>query len=263
MKNIQKGLLVLLVFTCSFFSTNVISQENTEPPKQTTEQLDEKKLQVAKDLTDWLQVTLQKNEALVAVVARKGGEDVKKHDITGMAHSGLAIYDPRAKTWIIYNLLNTNNVSKLWRTAPLDFFYGQTGYVKDALILLPDKLIQQRMYEAILDEKYKNLLFTEKYNLLSPYAGKNSLNCNKWLLMNIVAARIDNYDPIAVLDTVQNGFTPVPIHLSTLEKIFVKKKNNVIKSELPSNGVIRTVSIESLYRSNEFFDKKVFYSKEQ
>src|SRR5688500_8324218 len=168
--------------------TTPITAPAADPPLEQRTPVDAQKLQIAKDLTDWLNYTLQEKKVLVAVVGRQGSSQTKKQDKTGMGHAGLAVYDPRAQSWIIYNLLNTTTGSQpkgeIWRTAPLDFFYAQKGYEKDALILIPDTLTQQRMYEAILNGNYQRLFYTDTYNLLSIYDSPQSLNCNKWLLMN-------------------------------------------------------------------------------
>lgn len=228
-------------------------------------QVDTAKLEVAKKLTAWLQSVLKEKQALVAVVARKGGEDVKKHDLTGMAHSGLAVYDPRAKTWLVYNLLyeqkGAEALNSLWKTAPLDFFYGQTGYEPDALLLIPEPEVQQRMYEAILNGNYKQLQFTQRYNLLSRYDSLDSLNCNKWLLLNIAAARSDNYNPAEVLKVIHQGFEPGLIRLNAIEKLVVKRKPNVRPEELRWHAPLETVTVESLYRSSLFQDRVFFSGK--
>lgn len=245
------------------FADNTVGETNPQTllqrqhaPKSA---IDEKKLEIAKQLTDWMNQTLQKREVLVAVVARRGGGDVKKHDKTGMAHSGLAVYDPRAQSYIVYNLLNENQQATQWRTAPLDFFYGQTGYDLDALLLIPDKETQSRMYQAILDGRYKQLLWTKQYNLLSSPTSLTSINCNKWLLANVAAARIDDYKPEDVVKAITDGFEPGQLHLSTFEWIAVRRKKNVLQSELPRHNPIPTVTVESLYRSEMFADK-LFYS---
>lgn len=225
--------------------------------------VDEKKLALAKHLTDWMQNTLLEKKAIVAVVSRQGGADVKARDRTGMAHSGLAVYDPRAGTWILYQILNISKtgepVAKLWRTAPLDFFYGQTGYTEDALVLIPDSETQQRIYEAILNGKAYKLAFTAKYNLLSKFDGYDSLNCNKWILMVVAAARSDDYDPEKVLAIIHDGFAPGKVHLNLIEKEFAKHKTNVRREELPSFGAVQTVTPQSLYDSG-LFQEKLFAS---
>jgi hypothetical protein len=179
-----------------------------------------------------------------------------------MAHSGIAVYDPRIQTWIVYNLVNSvkgaSPKSVLYRTALIDFFYGQTGYETEALLLIPDKPTQDRMYKAFLEGKHRELFFTDNYNLLSPYNNATSLNCNKWILMNIVAARIDNYNPDAILDAIEDGFEPGYINLSAIEFMFAKKKNNVRGYELRSKN-IPTVTVESFYDS-DLFHQKLFYS---
>lgn len=271
----KKPWLLALVLIASFSASTLLPLQAAEvgaykTPVAATAQsaIDQPKLDNAKKLTDWLQDTLQKKQTLVAVVSRKGGDDVKKHDFTGMAHSGLAVYDPRAKTWLIYNLLNDANSnamgnpqSAVWQTAPLDFFYGQTGYDENALLLIPDTETQKRLYEAFITGTYKKLLFTKSYNLLSAYNTPDSLNCNKWILMNIVAARIDNYNPTVVLNTITKGFEPGYLQFSALERIFVKKKPSVRANEIARFGSkpIQTVTVQSFYQS-KLFAEKLYYA---
>jgi len=262
----MKNFLCIVLTITILFSPAAVRAEEKDLPEEAIEQvnrIDEQKLAVAKNLTTWAQNTLKSEQALVAVIARRGGSDVTKHDFTGMAHAGLAIYNPKLQTWAIYNLVNSsqggNPKSSIYLTAPIDFFYGQTGYTEDALILIPDKATQERIYEAFINHKYKQLFFTDNYNLLSAYNSSSSLNCNKWVLMNIVAARIDNYDPYKVLATIKDGFEPGYINLSRIELTFAKKKSNVRASELRSKH-IPTVTIQSLYKS-DLFTKKIFKAK--
>ncbi|MDZ4835563.1 MAG: DUF2145 domain-containing protein [Candidatus Melainabacteria bacterium] len=226
--------------------------------------VDQEKLTVAKQLTDWLQNKLMERKAIVAVVSRKGGRDLKGRDRTGMAHSGLAVYDPRVKTWILYQVLNNPKAgqptAELWRMAPLDFFYGQTGYDKNALVLIPDRETQQRVYESILNGKAWKMAFTKKYNLLSRYDSADSMNCNKWILLTIAAARSDEYEPLKVLSVVSNGFSPGKIRLSFFAKEAVKRKTNIRTAELPTKGAVETVTAESLYDSG-LFEEKHFVSE--
>jgi hypothetical protein len=228
-----------------------------------TVDLDAKKVDVSKHLTDWMQKKLKEKKAIVAVVSRKGGRDVKGRDRTGMAHSGLAVYDPRAQTWIIYQVLNNPQsgepTAELWRMAPLDFFYGQTGYDENALLMIPDRETQQRVYDSILNGKAWNMAFTKKYNLLSRFDSPDSMNCNKWILLTIAAARSDEYDPQKVLSVVSGGFSPGKIKLSFFAKQVVKNKPNVRLDELPGRGDVQTVTPQSLYDSG-LFEEKLFVS---
>ncbi|HEY9719612.1 MAG TPA: DUF2145 domain-containing protein [Trichormus sp.] len=223
--------------------------------------VDEKKLAVAEHLTDWMQNTLLSEKAIVAVVSRKGGKDVKSRDFTGMAHSGLAVYDPRAQTWILYQILNCpeNGAPKavLWKSAPSDFFYGQTGYDENALVLIPDSETQTRIYNGIISGKAFKLAFTTKYNLLTQYDSPDSLNCNKWILMTVAAARSDDYNPYDVLQVIHKGFDPAKLKLGFLARGIVKHKSNVLTAELPQHGPVETVTPQSLYDSG-LFQTKLF-----
>jgi hypothetical protein len=253
-KKISRALVLFAGITVAIFPPTIAALAAESPAS-----VNQRKLEVAKHLTDRLQDTLKEHHILVAVVSRRGGKDIQKHDITGMAHSGLAVYDPRAQTWLLYNLVNDSTsgqaVASLWRTAPLDFFYGQTGFEEHALVLVPETEIQQRIYQSVLTGKFKKLLFTRNYDLLSRYDSPNSLNCNKWILMNIAAARIDDYDPTHVLQTIHNGFEPSKLRFNALERMALKQKKNVRQHELPPAGPVETVTPQSFYESTLFEQK--------
>ena len=254
MRLIQKRLLALATVSinlCGLFDMPVFADQ-----VKSTATLDQQKLEVAKHLTDWMQSKLQSEKALVAVVSRKGGKDLKSRDKTGMAHSGLAVYDPRAQSWILYQILNVSKydtaVAELWRSAPVNFFYGQTGYEENALILIPDEETQKRIYSSVLNGDAWKMAFTPNYNLLSKYDSNTSLNCNKWILMTIAAARTDDYDPDHVLNDIRKGFEPAKLHLNFIEKEVAKRKPNVRRAELPRFGSVETVTPESLLSSGLF-----------
>lgn len=253
---IAKVLIATAVVVPSANSAVVLAATDVLPAAA----IDPQKLAIAKKLTDWMQTKLLERKTLVAVVSRKGGNDARKRDRTGMAHSGLAVYDPRAQTWILYQLMNNGSnaaqpVAELWRTAPLDFFYGQTGYESNALLMIPDEETQQRIYDGIVSGKASRLMFTRNYNLLSKYDSDESLNCNKWILMTIAAARSDNYDPRQVLAIIRNGFEPGKIKLNFVEKAVAKRKPNVRSAEMPQFGAVQTVTPQSLYDSGLFQER--------
>jgi hypothetical protein len=257
----QASFLLVVFAICSTAYPPLAEFAEAAPPQ--TRVVDERKLEMAKHLTDWMQRQLLASRALVAVVSRKGGKDLKSRDRTGMAHSGLAVYDPRAQTWLLYQVLNVprngDAVAELWRSAPVDFFYGQSGYDENALLLIPDDETQKRIYRSILSGDAWKLAFTPKYNLLSKYDSADSLNCNKWILMNVAAARSQDYDPYHVLNVIHTGFEPAKLHFNFIEKSVVKHKTNVRRSELPSYGAVLTVTPESLYRSG-LFKERIFRS---
>jgi hypothetical protein len=224
------------------------------------------KLAVAQELSTWMLDTLREKDATVAVIARNGPAQVQQHDATGMAHSGIAVYDPQEKTWHIHNLINhvqgAEPQAGVWKTTPLDFFYEQSGYKKDALILIPPKDIQKKMADAVETGQYKPLFFTRDYNLVSAPHTPRSLNCNKWSLMNVMAAHLQNYHPPDVLAAIRERFKPAVVNVHPVLRPFAKQQPIIIGDEVPVWAPIHTVSVESLYHSGLFEDKQ-FFSQRQ
>lgn len=224
---------------------------------------DHRKLGVAQELTEWMERTLCQKGSTVVVVSRKGGSDAKGRDCTGMAHSALAMYDERTQKWFLYQILKsqdaTGPVAELWCMAPVDFFYGQTGYEKNALLLIPDRETQSRLCEGITSGAVWKLAFTRKYNLLSRFDSSDSLNCNKWILMTIAAARSNNYNLAMVLDVIRSDFAPGKLRMNFIERLVAKVKPNVRSDELPLSGMVETVTPQSLYESY-FFEERIFMS---
>ncbi|HEY9745427.1 MAG TPA: DUF2145 domain-containing protein [Oculatellaceae cyanobacterium] len=220
------------------------------------------KLEVATELAQWLHNTLQSKQALVAVVARNARPITEKYDATGMGHVGLAVYDPRVQSWLFYHLLNDviekQPTANLYISAPIDFFYDQRGYKREALIMLPPQDIQQRIYNAILNQAYKKLHFTKRYSLTSGYDSVQSINCTKWIEMLLVAAKIDDYDPMTVL-TAMHEVPPASLKPPAIVRAWFSWRKPEVATEFYPDKSWRTVTAESLYRS-ELFTERIFFS---
>jgi len=309
---------------------DTMNLQHSDPPWEKRVKTDPLKLEIAEELSDWMSNTLSKQNAIAAVVARNGKEQAQRHDATGMAHSGLALYDPDKKQWVIYNLLNdevdtsatdrmldyltslkdmgaaqissnivnsikhaslkdmgngianaagylkpqnvaeglrlfTNKVNmgaQVWRSEPLEFFYEQPIHKRDALIMVPSEDVQKRLRDGILSGRYKKLYFTPKYNLVSEPHTANSLNCNKWVLMNLMAAQRDDYCHTKILKAIQDGFKPGRIMMNPLLRPIAKIHPTIRGEEVPVYGPINTVTVESLYRTDLFPHKEFFVPRE-
>lgn len=237
-----------------------------DPGLQIEAKTDAQKLETACMLSDWMHDALKKHDAQIAVVARPGRWLTKLQDQTRMEHSGLAVYDANAKKWEIYELLNdlcgAHPQSRLCKSEAVDFFYAQPGYDKDAMLLLPEPPVQKQILKGIRDGSYKHLFFTSHYNIVTTFDTSHSLNCNKWVLMNVAAARIGSYDPGKVLDAIGEQFKPGYVWVPPVLRPLAKKHPTVFQKEVPSFGPIRTVTAESLYRS-DWFPTKLFHSEKR
>jgi hypothetical protein len=224
---------------------------------------DAKKLQMAQELSEWMDKTMRDSNASVAVVARGGSWQTKTQDKTLMEHSGLLMYDKKLKNWVIYDLLNNNckypQRVELFRNHPVDFFYAQPNYDWDALLMIPDRDTRRKLRHGLVNGDYKKLNFTQDYNLVTTYNTQKSLNCNKWVLMNLVAAKKGNYNPSEVIEKIDQEFKPAVIDINPFLRVIAMQHPTVLQKEVPCVDPIKTVTVESLYRSN-LFEKKEFYS---
>ena len=222
-----------------------------------------RKVDVAQQLTDWMQKTLAQESAIVAVVARQGGLQHKKYDKTGMLHTGLVMWHPDENRWKIYNLIDSpagrgTRCEVQW-TEPPDFFVQQGGYQKEALLLFPERAIQARLREGLLNGEYRRLGFTTDYNIISPPHAETSLNCNKWILLNVLAAQMQTYEPKILLAEIQREYQPGQIDVSPLVRLFAKYQTKIKAKEVPWLAPIQTVTVQSLCESG-LFEKALFCS---
>lgn len=226
------------------------------PPQEQVRKIRPRKVEVAGKLADWMRDTLTQEGIQVAVVARQGGLQHKKYDQTGMFHTGIALFHPREKKWKIYNLVDEQRAGR-WQgevqwTEPEDFFYQQGGYHRKSLMLIPDQGTQIQMRKALLNGEYQKLFFTSDYNLVSEPAGRTSLNCNKWVLLNVLAAKRENYNPLKLLDEIKKHYQPDRIDVPPLIRPIARYQPHVKPSEIPLWGPIHTVTVNSMLESGLF-----------
>lgn len=235
-----------------------------DPPVQEVEKNDVRKLEMANKLTNWTLGQLKENKADIAIIARGGSHISKTQDKTWMEHSGILMYNRKSREWEVYNLLNDfcDQAPRcdIWRNKPLDFFYSQPNYDEDAMILLPDAKTRHKLRKAFVSGAYKKLQFTKDYNLITRFDGKKSLNCNKWVLMNVVAAKTGKYNPDEVLAEIGKTFKPGEVKVCSILRPFAKQHPTILQTEAPLSGPLNTVTAESLYQSN-LFEKKLFYDE--
>lgn len=238
--------------------------EVEEPPFEPAVSNNPKKLEIAHKLSDWTLSQMAEANADIAVIARGGSHISKTQDLTWMEHSGILIFNRKSQEWEIYNLLNDfcdqSPRCDIWRNRPLDFFYTQPNYDENAMLLVPDKKMQEKLRHGIESGAYKKLQFTRDYNLITRYDGDKSLNCNKWVLMNLVAAKLGDYDHQTVLQEIGKTFQPGRVRVCPIIRPLARQHPTVLQSEAPLTGPLNTVTAESLYRSN-FFEKKLFYDE--
>ena len=227
-----------------------------DPSRETLKVVNPRKLPVASQLAEWMEKSLANENAQVAIVARQGGLMHQKYDKTGMLHTGIAMLHPREKQWRIYNLVDTAqrfepSCDVQWADAQ-DFFSQQGGYRQKSMLLIPEKSVQAKMKKALLNGDYKKLAFTTNYNMLSRPDSTESLNCNKWTLLNVLAAQKDDYKVENLLKEVEKNYEAGGIDVHPGLRPFAGIVSGIRSNELPWLAPIQTVTVESLCQSGLF-----------
>lgn len=234
-----------------------------QPPQELVRLERPGKVLVANQLAHWMERVLEQENVQLAVVARQGGRQHRQHDATGMLHSGIVWRDSLDGRWKIYNLVDYRTKGKpqcqILRTDPVGFFYQQGGYDPQALLLIPDATIQKRMAALLQNGGFQRLAFTPQYNLLSLPHGADSLNCNKWVLLNVLAAHHNSEDPAVLLREIRQNYRAEPLALDPLTRLFAGWHPQVRGKELSWWKAPTTVTVESLVKSG-LFERTVSYA---
>lgn len=223
-----------------------------------------KKAALAEAMSQWTIQTLRDNQAKVGVVARQGAYVTRFFDRTGMTHSGFVFQEPETGEWITYSLYSdTENEQKtalLWRQSLKDFFYGQRSNRKEALLLIPEPALQEKMLQRFHAQPFQPLLpQNHRYSLVAPLTSPISFNCTKWVVLNLYAAKERTDDIPALLEVMRQEYPVRTMRPRFLTRWVLKRKRDVNWEELHPPGVVRTITVDSLYHS-DLFEKHFLYS---
>lgn len=224
-----------------------------------------KKLALAETLSNWVADTLQRQNAKVGVLARQGSVFTRLFDPTGMTHSGFVFQDPLTGEWITYSLYsdpaNNRKTALLWRQTLKDFFYGQINDRKEALLLLPTTELQNRLLQRLQATPFQSLLpVNHHYNLVAPLESTLSFNCTKWVVLNLFAARDNSENVPALIDRMRQEYSVKPLRPRFLVRLVLKRKPDVNWDELNPPGIVKTVTVDSLYKT-PLFEKRFLFSE--
>ncbi len=223
-----------------------------------------KKETLADSMSHWAEKTLVENHAKVGLVARQGAYLTRLFDRTGMTHSGFVFQDPNSGEWITYSLYSDlathQKTALLWRQGLKDFFYGQRSGRKEALLLIPSAELQEKLLARFYAQPFHALLpANHHYSLVAPIDSLTSFNCTKWLVLNLYAAQEKSEDVPALIGLMHRDYPVRTVKPTVVTRWVMKRKPDVNWAELNPPGTIRTVTVDSLYRS-KLFEKRFLYS---
>ncbi len=220
------------------------------------------KKKVAEKLSKWTIKTLEQSGTTAAVISRPGTRLVRMLDKTEMGHTGIVLWDSELNQWMVYNLFSNpktkHRLFEVRRTSIYDFFYTQPNLKLSALMLIPNNDVQKNLISGFLSGKYRDLVESPKYNLISPIENLNSINCVEWVALNVFAAEKNLYNASKLMEIINNKITVEPLKLTPYKKLFLKFMPHVFWDEVPKNDYIKTIMVNNLYNL-DLFVKKVFY----
>ncbi len=269
-KHMFKAILlpILICFYLVAYPGNVLAanQDFVTLPIKPFEWTNSAKLQQARCLAGWVKKILAENKAQVAVIARTGPPLTTLFDKTGMTHTGLVFRHPQTQDWMVYSLYsnpeNDYKTALLWRQTLDDFFYGQRGHKKEALVLIPSQSLQEKALVRFYRQPFPSLLPSDHhYNLVAPVEHPQSFNCIKWILLQLYAAQLGTDDLTVLLKAMAEQEAIPVIKPGPLTRMLLFRKPDVIKEELGPSNSIQTPMVKSLYHSS-LFEKRLLFSQE-
>lgn len=173
----------------------------------------------ALQLAHKVQLHLEEKEAGVAVIGRVG-RDLSEYGLR-YSHLGLAVRDAERGRWNVVHLLNHCGKadSELYVQGLGNFFLDDL-FRFEAVVLVPDRDLQDRIGEAIAGGKGR-ALHQAAYSLIAhPYSSRYQ-NSNQWPLELAAALRAQGELSRGAAHTrlKQDGFAPSVLHLPPAKRL--------------------------------------------
>lgn len=141
----------------------------------------------------------------------------------------------------------------MWRQGLADFYAEQPNRLKESEILIPTPEWQTALKHHLNSADWPTLLPEgHRYNLVAPMESPVSLNCTKWLALQMLTARSGETTLAPLVSQLQTALHAPRIKAGPLLTWYLTRKPDVTWGELTPPGVIHTVSSESLKDSGWF-----------
>ncbi|WP_108814896.1 DUF2145 domain-containing protein [Loktanella sp. Alg231-35] len=174
-----------------------------------------------------VQRDLASRGANVAIVSRVGRDPSVLPDGVNYTHVAFWVYSRITQAdgstgmgYRVYNLYQQEGDltrSDLVQDTPGDFFAG--AYRLDAGVIIPDRRLQQKLLAVIASPTYAALHNANYAALANPRSGQFQ-NCTEHTLDVLMAALYDTNDPRQIKANIAAHFTPQPVALNGLQRLF-------------------------------------------
>lgn len=172
------------------------------------------------------------------------------------SHIGILFVDHPDKDKLVTYRPDITNEGTLWvehllkpcdTLKPSTFISGDSMFFQDdphdyrAIIMVPEQVIQDRIYDMIINKKIHTRYLAEKYNVAAPYDSLQEQNSNQWVLEVIAASTTAQYMDVKTRAQAQHllkqgHFTPTKILADSLKfgfatSVFAPGSVNIRDSE--------------------------------
>ncbi len=224
------------------------SCESRQPTLQTIE----RGMTLAQRTSDALDAEHAKNGTRVVVLAR-AGQDLSKYGLR-YSHLGLA-YKTSEGTWRVLHKLNQcgTAVSAIWNQGLGEFFLDDLWRYEAAWVV-PQPLVQQRLFAQVTDAQRRTALHVREYNMVSYAWGRKYQQSNQWAIEQLAMAMEDS---IRTREQAQawlqfKGYEPTTLRLGPLTRLGGRVGSaNVAFDDHPNekrfSDRIETVTVDSVF----------------
>jgi len=203
---------------------------------------------------DRVQRDLAARGAQVAIVSRVGRDPAVLPDGVNYTHVAFWVYSritradgSRGQGYRVYNLYQRDGEltrSDLVQDSPADFFANV--FELDAGIIIPDPRLQRKLLAVIDSPTYEDL-HNARYSVLSNPGNGTYQNCTEHTLDVIFAALYDTDDPLQIKANIAAHFTPQPIPVNGLQRLFAPVASAALNTD-DHGGQVGTATFGSLAR---------------
>lgn len=249
-KKILSGLLFSLLLINSY------AGQNCEPSSpQTVEQLTH-----VSNIANKIVTSLKEKNVKVGLIARVG-QDLSKYNLK-YSHMAFVYKDEQGYS-VIHELNTCGTAESALFSQGLGNFFLDNPFTYETMTFVPSPDIQDKLYEVLIHEKFKNF-HEKKYNMLAhPFSTKYQ-NSNQFILENLAFVMskefVINDRKSAQAWLKLSGYEPSTINLDTLTRLGARiTKANIAFDDQPfdrrMSGFIDTVSVDSVFKFMEKKDK--------
>lgn len=203
--------------------------------------------------TDRLNNALYEKHANVAIIARSGRARGDLPDGVNYTHAAFAVFEPVKDTrtgeigwsYTCYNLYQgfEGDKSRSFLAQDMTWEMVVGSAEGDIGVLIPLPKLQEDLF-TVLHSETPGALHVGAYSLLANPYDERYDNCITWMLKVLFSAIYATTDPETIQQSIEEWFTPTPIHLGAAERLAANFVSGITFRD--HEGTVQTATFGSL-----------------